>query len=70
MGWKWNDIANQLQDLGLTPEQVTAVDGLMTAKKWELVGILEQAAKDTQSTERQQAFREVIAGVKPHGPRP
>ena len=69
MGWKWNDIADLMRELGIfTEEQITAVDKIVTQKKHELVDVLEGLAADAEphNKERAKAFREVIAGVKPH----
>ena len=73
MGWKWNDIANLLRETGMfTEEQIAKVDEIVTKKKWELVSILETQIGTTPDRDRGRdgAFREVIAAVKPNGPRP
>ncbi len=83
MGWKWNDIAQPLQDAdGFTNEQISLVSDLVTIKKWELVAVLEglAAAEDVEPSHghptdayrkgRASAFREVRDGVMPKGPRP
>ncbi len=78
MGWKWNDIRAPVAQLGLTDQQTNAVEAIVTAKKWDLVDILEQQVEATERSllgrevkdARILALREVIAGVKPKGPRP
>ncbi len=78
MGWKWNDIRAPVAALDLTDQQANAVEAIVTAKKWDLVDILEQQVEATERSllgrevkdARILAYREVIAGVKPKGPRP
>ncbi len=78
MGWKWNDIRAPIAALDLTVQQADAVEAIVTAKKWDLVDILEQQVEATEKSllgrevkdARILALREVIAGVKPKGPRP
>jgi hypothetical protein len=74
MGWKWNDVAELLAETGMfSKQQISKVDEIVTQKKWQLVSILEGLAADPQNEfdrGRNAALTEVIAGVKPHGPRP
>ncbi len=81
MGWKWNDIAEPLQELGgFTDGQLATVTEIVAAKKWALVDILDGRAteamehkagrKDDYNQGRRDAFREVLDAVKPAGEHP
>ncbi len=52
MGWKWDDVADAMDQSGLqfTQEETAEVVGIVTAKKWELVAVLEglAAAEDVE----------------------